>query len=92
MDGTEVYSRESASDQLRGLVAACIIMMVLTTVFAALRFVSRISLKSVDLGWDDFLLVPAYMFAIGTAAAGLGEHESNLGEKAFIVCADNDQS
>lgn len=70
---TTVKSNQTASHQLHGFVAVCVIFIVLDTFFGILRVVARLQVKSASLGWDDIILVPAYILAIASAATGIGQ-------------------
>lgn len=54
------------------LVATCISCMVLIIFFVAARFTSR-ALHHTPKGWDDYLMVPALIFALLLALQGLSE-------------------
>ena len=40
-----------------------------------LRFISRTLVKKVDFGYDDLLIIPAWMCNIGICAIGLGRYQ-----------------
>ncbi|KAI1344172.1 hypothetical protein F5Y15DRAFT_104464 [Xylariaceae sp. FL0016] len=70
-----------AQDRGGRVIAAVTTVLVLTTVLFGLRLVSR-SLTPAKRGWDDHLLIPAYLTFLGTAIviyvevtkAGVGRH------------------
>ena len=49
-----------------------ILFIVLDTVFVGLRFLSR-QLQTAKYGWDDYLIIPAWLSAVGLMIALLGE-------------------
>ena len=49
----------------------CIAFIVLDTVFVGLRFLSRTVKKGVELGWDDWLILPAWATNIGVCAVSI---------------------
>ena len=63
---------EKASDVLTPLFGASITMIVLATFFFALRYVSRILVKRVQLGPDDLALFCAYVANVGLCSVCLG--------------------
>lgn len=67
------YGPETADDVLQPLINIAIAFIVLNTLFVGLRFVARLLVKKAELGWDDWLLIPAYILNIGLCAAGIGE-------------------
>ncbi|KAK2606737.1 hypothetical protein N8I77_005468 [Diaporthe amygdali] len=76
------------------VVATSIIFAILTSIFLGLRFYSKSLMRSRS-GWDDILLVAAYLFNVGLCAvgiamtkfAGVGRHEEwvRLNDPSQIV-------
>ena len=64
---TQAYLDEFNGDQLR---TTCIIFIVLDTLCVALRFWSRRYQKA-PFGWDDYLIIPAWICTVGVAIDGL---------------------
>lgn len=54
------------------VVATSIIFAILTSIFLGLRFYSKSLMRSRS-GWDDILLVAAYLFNVGLCAVGIGK-------------------
>lgn len=54
------------------VVATSVVFAVLTTIFLGLRFCSKRLMRSRS-GWDDLLLVAAYVFNMGLCAIGIGK-------------------
>lgn len=52
-------------------VEACIVMTVLATVFLGLRFYSKLVLMRTSWGWEDTLLMGAYVFHEGLCIIGI---------------------
>lgn len=57
-------------DRLKGTAIA---LIVLETVFVALRQWSR-HLQKAPFGWDDILIIPAYLSCLGMCIAGIREY------------------
>ena len=66
------YQGETTSQALKPLVAVCVVLIVLDTIFFLLRLFARLWVKPVPFGWDDLLLVIAYLVNICACALGLG--------------------
>ena len=65
---------EQTADQvLHPLLVVSVLYIVLDTLFVFLRFVSRQFIRTSQLGWDDWLLVPAFIFNLGSCILGLSE-------------------
>jgi hypothetical protein len=54
------------------MVAATVAILVITTILCGLRAWVRISLTTVK-GWDDYLLLPAWLFLVGLGATTLSK-------------------
>ena len=62
------------------LLAASITISIFTTTFLALRFYAR-TLTTASRSWDDFLLIPAWLFFV--ALATICYREANPGAKSW---------
>ncbi|KAI1752077.1 hypothetical protein F4782DRAFT_168392 [Xylaria castorea] len=73
------------TDNGRNVIVANSIILVLTTILYALRLIAR-TLTTAKRGWDDHLLIPAYVLFLGSVAiifaevtqAGVGRHAASL--------------
>ncbi|KAI0191908.1 hypothetical protein F4808DRAFT_443422 [Astrocystis sublimbata] len=73
-------------DNGKNVIVANSIILVLTTVLFALRLIAR-TLTPAKRGWDDHLLIPAYVLFLGSVGiifaevtqAGVGRHAASLG-------------
>lgn len=65
---TEAYPDEYIGDQS---VEACIVMTALATFFLSFRFYSKFALVGAPWGWEDTLLVGAYVFHEGLCVLGI---------------------
>lgn len=61
----------SAKETLQSLLSWCIALLILETLFVLLRLVSRLVVKKQELGWDDFLIAPAYLACVGEIIASI---------------------
>lgn len=59
-------------DHGRRVIAACSVILVITTVLLPLRFYAR-SLAPGQRAWDDHLLIPAYVLLLGLVACLYGK-------------------
>lgn len=57
-------SDESAASALSPLYATCVAFIILDTLFVVARFISRIFIGKVRLGWDDWWIIPAWLFSV----------------------------
>lgn len=55
-----------------GLMNVAIAFIVLSTVFVALRFISRFQIREAPSGSDDYLIIPAYLFELALCISGIG--------------------
>lgn len=62
---------EDAHTAVKPLIAVCFIYIVFDIVFVALRFVSRRFVKRSELGWDDYLIIPGFIFNVAACILGL---------------------
>lgn len=69
---SDSYEGPSARDVLQPLVTSCIVLITLQTIFVILRLVARLLVKRAEIGWDDYLIIPAFITNIGGAVAALG--------------------
>ena len=69
---------KTADEALQDLKAACIAFLILTTLFAIARFVSRIWIGRIRLWWDDYTILIAYICNIVICVIGLRKWSSAL--------------
>lgn len=73
MDAPKSHHDASARQVLQPLVACCIALIVLQSLFVALRLTSRLLVKRAEIGWDDYLIIPGYFINIGSGIVGLSK-------------------
>lgn len=66
---SQSYVNQNIGDQLT---STAIAFIVLDTIFIALRCWSR-SLQKAPIGWDDMLVIPAYISCLGTSIISIRE-------------------
>ena len=66
-------TQPTVTEVLKPLLTASISMIVLTTLFFCLRYVSRIFVKKVKLGRDDIALLCAYICDMFICSIGLSK-------------------
>ena len=64
---------QTAEHVLHPLLIVSVVYIVLDSLFVFLRFVSRQLIRKSQLGWDDWLLIPAFVFNLGSCVLGIGE-------------------
>lgn len=62
---------QTASEAMRPLLIVCILYIVLDVFFVSLRFISRFIIRRSEIGWDDWLILPAFICNVAACAAGL---------------------
>lgn len=66
---------ESATSALRPVFDASVAMVILNTLFFSLRYIARLWIKRVPLGWDDLMVCGSYLANLAICGVGLGEYE-----------------
>lgn len=81
----ELESMKTGREALQPLYASCVIFIVLNTFFFVSRFVSRLAIRRLEIGWDDITIIPAYISTLSISVVGL---RTAPGQFNFSVIAD----
>ena len=52
---------QTASEAMKPLVVVCVVYIILDVFFVTLRFISRFIIRRSEVGWDDWLIIPALL-------------------------------
>ena len=63
----------TAKEALQGLLAVCVVFLVLNTFFVVLRFIARLHVKQQQIGLDDVFIIVGYVFNIGLCVDALSK-------------------
>ena len=64
-------------DRSNQLIAAVATILVLSTIFLALRLYARV-LTTAERGWDEFILPVAWILVVGTCAIDIGKSSNQV--------------